>query len=275
MREHVQTLPSLGEADSPGTVARRLGDGGWRNGRLALGVLLVLTAVLGGAGVLRQADHTVAVLAAARDLPSGIPLTSGDLRPVRVRLPAPQLAGYARPGSGLLGSRLASNLPKDALIPLALIDRGPAAAHLVEYPIPVEAAAIPGSLRPGDRVAVVVAAGGQAGRGLVLLPAVEVIRLLRGGDGFAGDDRVLAVEVRMPKDRLAPVAEAVAEGRVSLARLSPGDLDAAGGTALPADRTGDPRSEGNAERGADTRCGDSAAGRSAGRDCGAGEEGSP
>src|SRR5574341_682318 len=102
MREHVQIRPSPGEADSPGAVARRLG----------------------GAGVLRQADHTVAVLAAARDLPSGIPLSSGDLRPVRVRLPAPQLAGYARPGNDILGSRLASSLPKDALIPLAFIHRG-------------------------------------------------------------------------------------------------------------------------------------------------------
>lgn len=271
MREHVQTLPSLGEADSPGTVAHRLGNGGWRNGRLALGVLLVLTAVLGGAGVLRQADHTVPVLAAARDLPSGVPITLGDLRPVRVRLPDPQLAGYARPGSDLIGRRLAGNLPKDALIPLALVDRGPAAAHLVEYPIPVDATAIPGSLRPGDRVAVVVADEGQAGRGLVLLPAVEVIRLLRGGDGFAGGDRVLAVEVRMPKDRLAPVAAAVAGGRVSLARLSPGDPDGARDTAPPADRTRRPGGGGDAEPGADDRCEDGAGEPMDGRGCAAGE----
>jgi hypothetical protein len=275
MREHVQIRPSPGEADSPGAVARRLGGGGWRNGRLALGVLLVLTAVLGGAGVLRQADHTVAVLAAARDLPSGIPLSSGDLRPVRVRLPAPQLAGYARPGNDILGSRLASSLPKDALIPLAFIHRGPAAANLVEYPIPVEATAIPGSLRPGDRVAVVVADGGQTGRGRVLLPAVEVIRLLRGGDGFPGDDRVLAVEVRMPKDRLAPVAEAVAGGRVSLARLSPGDLDGARDTTLPADRSPDRSSHGDAGLGEDAGCDGSAGGRSDGPGCGAGGEWAP
>jgi hypothetical protein len=189
-----------------------------------LGLLLVLTAVLGGAVVLRRADETVAVLSAARDLPSGVPLTPADLRPVRVRLPAPQLARYARPGSGVLGGSLASGLPKDALVPLALIAPVPDAASLVEYPIPIEPAGVPGGLRPGDRVAVVVAGGDQGGPSAVLLRAVEVIRLLRGGDGFGGDDRIVAVEVRMPKDRLASVADAIAGGHVSLARLLPGDL---------------------------------------------------
>lgn len=223
MRGEPQNPSSLGKGDSPGTVARRLAEGGWRTGRLALGLLLVLTAVLGGAAVLRQADETVAVLSAARDLPSGVPLTAADLRPVRVRLPGPQLARYARPGSGVLGGSLATGLPKDALVPLALLAPVPDAANLVEYPIPIEPPGIPGGLLPGDRVAVVVAGGAQGVPGAVLLRSVEVIRLLRGGDGFGGDDRVVAVEVRMPRDRLAPVADAVSDGHVSLARLLPGD----------------------------------------------------
>lgn len=241
MREQAQTLPRLGDPDRPATVARRLGRGNWRNGRLALGVLLVLAAVLGGAAILRQADRTIPVLAAARDLPSGVTLRVGDLRPVQVRLPAEQLARYARPGNEVLGGRLAGSLPEDALVPLALLAQGPPAANLVEYPIPVEVTAMPGGLRPGDRVAVVVAGGEPDGRGLVLLPSVEVLRLLRGGGGFDGADSVLAVEVRMPKDRLALVAGAIASGRVSLARLATGDLlgvDGGGPTAGPAGATG-------------------------------------
>jgi pilus assembly protein CpaB len=224
MREQVQTPSTLGTPESTARVARRLGDGGWRNGRLALGVLLVLTAVLGGAAVLRQADRTVTVLAAGRDLPSGVPLRNGDLHAVRVRLPAEQLARYARPADDLIGQRLTGGLPKDSLIPIALVAASPPAAGLVEYAIPVRPGGIPGELRPGDRVAVIVAREGASGRGVVLLPTVEVIRLHQGGDGFAAADTIVAVEVRMPKERLAAVAGAVATGQVSLARLAPGDI---------------------------------------------------
>jgi hypothetical protein len=45
------------------------------NGRTALGACLVLLAILGGATFLDRAQRLVPVYAAARDLPTGVPLS--------------------------------------------------------------------------------------------------------------------------------------------------------------------------------------------------------
>jgi Flp pilus assembly protein CpaB len=216
--------PAAGVAP-PSPPAGRLGRAGRFNGRIALGVLLVLVAVIGGAVLLRRADATEPVLVAARDLSSGVQLQEGDLRVVRVRMPEAQLAAYARPGPGVVGSRLVAGVRKDGLVPVAFLSEGEAATDLVDYPIRVEPADVP-DLRPGDRVAVVVSFddGARRGQGAVLLPSVEVVRVLRGNASLGAGDRIEAVEIRVPKDRLALVAGAVAGGRVSMARLSPGDL---------------------------------------------------
>jgi hypothetical protein len=204
-------------------------------------VLLVVVAVIGGAMLLRRADATEPVLVAARDLSSGVQLQEGDLRVVRVRMPRAQLSAYARPGPGIVGSRLVAGIRRDGLVPVALLSRDLQGANLVDYPIPVEPVDVP-DLRPGDRVTVLVSFddGARRGQGAVLLPSVEVVRILRGSAALGTDDRVEAVEVRVPKDRLALVAGAVSGGRISMARLSPGDLGTSGSTGA-----GDPGGEGS------------------------------
>ncbi len=66
--------------------ASRLSAPGWLDGRLVLGVLLVLVSVVVGARVLSSADRSTLVWAAATDLSAGAALTSADVEPVRVRL---------------------------------------------------------------------------------------------------------------------------------------------------------------------------------------------
>src|SRR5207245_1326956 len=63
------------------------------DGRLALGVLLVAGSVLGGLRLVAAADRTVAVVAAARDLPADHVIGPGDLTVTRVRATPSVLAG--------------------------------------------------------------------------------------------------------------------------------------------------------------------------------------
>lgn len=210
----------------PAPAAQRLGEPRWHRGRVTLGLALVVTAILGGTALLRSAGAGHTVLAAARDLPSGAPLAEADLAPVRVRLPAAQLATYARPRPEAIGAHLTTGVPAGALIPDAWLVRAGTPGDLIDYPVPVEQAGIP-ELRPGDRVSVVASyPDGTPGAGRpseVLLPSAEVVRLHRDTDGLGGGARVHAVQVRLRKDRLAAVAEAVASGHISMARLAPGD----------------------------------------------------
>jgi hypothetical protein len=134
--------PGSSGAPAPAQPAGRFGRTGWFNGRVALGILLVVLAVLGGALLLRRADSTVTVMAAARDLPSGSPLTAADLKPVQVRLPAAQLSVYVRPGPGIDGARLTAGVSRDALVPAAMLVQAGEQADLVEYPVPVEPATV-------------------------------------------------------------------------------------------------------------------------------------
>jgi Flp pilus assembly protein CpaB len=210
--------------------AHRFSQPRWLRGRVLLGALLVAAAVTGGAALLRSADATSTVLVAGRDLPSGVPLSDGDLQPVRVRLPDAQLAAYAQPDDELAGVRLATGLPEGALVPTAWLLREDAPTDLTDYPVPVEPSDVP-ELRPGDRVTVLASfppdTNDPTSRSEILLPSAEVVGLLDDGDGLGGGTRVRAVQLRVPSDRLASVAQAVAAGRISMARLTPGDVTGA------------------------------------------------
>jgi SAF domain len=154
---------------TPPTTADRLSQATWLNGRLALGILLVLGAVLGGALFLRAGQQLVGVYAAARDLPSGTVLTPADLRVVRVRLPDPELRHYLQPATGRprpgrvpdplqdrspvsSGRVLTTPVPKDALLPAAAVASSVADAGMVELAVTAEPGDLAQGLRPGDRV---------------------------------------------------------------------------------------------------------------------------
>lgn len=66
--------------------ANRLAAPGWLDGRLVLGVLLILVCVVVGARLLSSADRSQLVWATTGDLAVGSSLAESDLTPVRVRL---------------------------------------------------------------------------------------------------------------------------------------------------------------------------------------------
>ncbi len=209
----------------PAAPAERLSKATWFNGRLALGLLLVLAAVLGGAVFLQHGQQLVPVYAAARDLPSGILLTSTDLAVVRVRLPDPELRHYLQPTSGRTppGRVLTTPVPKDALVPLAAVAASIQDAGMVELPIKAEVGDIAQGLRPGDRVQVLAAYtdGARRGQAVVLLSTVEVTRVLHEAGALAGPDQQTGVQVRMPSERAPLVAAAIATARVFVVKAPP------------------------------------------------------
>ena len=212
--------------------AQRLSKASWCNGRTAFGTLLVLVAVLAGALFLERAQRLVPLYAAARDLPAGVPLARGDLEVVRARLPATSLRNYLRPGSSspYTGRLLASALRRHALVPADAVVMQ-TRADLVEFPVKADPADIAQGLAPGDVVEVLAAStdGVRRGRAVVLVDAAEVTRVLRDGGGIAAGDREDGVQVRVPADRVAAMAAAVATARIFVVKAPPATLPGAPG----------------------------------------------
>jgi len=143
------------EAGPPGP-ARRIQPPTWRDTRLLVGVLLVLTSVVAGAMVVDRADRTSPVYAAARTLTPGTAVTADDVRVVSLRfegagdhyLPA---TGALAPDMVVLRTVSVGELvPRGSLGPRDRVDLRP-----VSVPVAAEVAE---TLGPGVLVDVWVAA---------------------------------------------------------------------------------------------------------------------
>lgn len=198
-----------------------------------------------------EPPRTVAVLAAARDLSGGAPLTPGDLRevalppqvvPAGVLLPGdPRTGGQGRRGAVLAGPVRAGEPLTDArLLGPDLLARVRSTTQVVAAPVRV---ADPGSLalvRPGDRIDLLAAETGvdQAARpARVVATHVRVLALPgsngdgangsgsdggeplggvgAGGSVDAGGEGGLVV-VAVPAETAADLARAAVTSRISL-----------------------------------------------------------
>jgi SAF domain len=211
------------------------------NGRTALGAGLVLLALLAGALFLDRAQRLVPVYAAARDLPAGTPLRSGDLTVVRVRLPDSALRHYLRPGPDrvVAGRVLTAPVRRETLVPAELV-LASQQADLVELPVQADPGDMAQGLRAGDRVQVLAAYtdGARRGRAVVLLPTAEVVRVLEDPAGLTGTGQERGVQLRMPSDRAPLVAAAIATARIFVVKAPGPTPDQA---ALPPPGPSDPQ----------------------------------
>lgn len=132
--------------------ASRLATPGWLDGRLVLGVLLVLVSVVVGARVLSSADRSTLVWAASKDLTAGTLLADGDLEPVRVRLfeSAGQYVGAG--GQPPVGYVVRRGLGAGELLPQGALTEPAQDAELRLVTVPVEAGHYPPTLRDDQRV---------------------------------------------------------------------------------------------------------------------------
>jgi hypothetical protein len=223
--------------DEQGTVAspkgRRLARARWRDHRLLIGVLLVISCIVIGARVVAAADRSRAWVSVRSDLPAGHVLTATDLKLTSGRL-VPAAAGHYYEAAALdrlVGQQLDRPVAAGELLGRGAISLGPRAPSRV-VPLVVKAGRLP-QLRAGDRVDVYVlsraADGGAAGGKEVRVAAAA--EFLDQQELSAGSD--VSVQVRVPASAAAPLVAASQSERLDVVRVDPGGTGNLGDPGAP------------------------------------------
>ena len=213
--------------------ATRLTPPRWWDGRLVLGVLLVLGSVLVGARVLSSADRSQQVWVTTRDLAPGTVLVADDLRSSQVRLFGSSGLYAGAGGSKPVGYVVRRGLGSAELLPLAALGRPDQDLAYRDVTVPVAVGHLPPDLTHGDQIDLYVTPLARSARitpaagtadplaPRLVLRGVTVQRVLRaGGLGAGGQDQPVLLTVR-PGDVLAVVG-AMAQGQIDLVEVPRG-----------------------------------------------------
>jgi SAF domain len=228
MAGSVSTAQTAGTAsrpanDLPAVPARRLTSPSWLDGRLVVGVLLVLLSVVIGAKVVASADRYDQVWAAAHDIAPGTTLSKSDLVVVRVRFHDHGGGYYAASSGSLVGRTTTRPLSAGELISTdAAPARQPAPQRLVT--VPVDRLHMPrGDLR-GVQVDLYVTVKSSIGtrdvaRPQLVLAGVTVAETVTDSAlGTSGSGLVLSV----PVEFVDTVVQAVESGTLDVVKVPAG-----------------------------------------------------
>lgn len=223
-------------SEPPGSPqASRLATPSWLDGRLVLGVLLVLVSIVVGARLLSSADASQRVWVATHDLAPGSTLADGDLRQGQVRLFDNGGRYLGAIGAKPVGYVLQRGVGADELLPRDSLTRPDAVGRpLRDVSVPVAPGHLPDDLQSGQQVDVYVTPEGRAGSSisssptpsgsagtrLVLSRVSVTLRPRAGGLGATAATGVV-LSVSEP-DAFALVA-AVQAGGIDLVRVPRGD----------------------------------------------------
>jgi hypothetical protein len=182
----------------------------WVDPRFVLGLVLVIASIVGVSAVVAGSDQTIAVYAAKGPLAVGDSLDSADLVETRVRLGVADslyLTPARLPATALVVTR---TITAGELIPAAAV--GTQAGEAVTSIVLDLRGRLSGGLEAGSMVDVWSAAptdDGGFGPPAVLVGQAAIVRILEPS-GLIQSDGARAVEVLVPKDKVAVVLEAVA-----------------------------------------------------------------
>lgn len=203
----------------------------WLDARLALGALLVLLSVVGGARLLASADDRVAVFVAAHDLVPGQHVTAADLTVGRVQL-ADRGGRYLAAGAPPVGYVVTRYVGAQELVPADALAAGAVASAGRYVTVPVQPGHLPGELSRGDLVDVYLTPQAPAGDPVPaptrVLAAVPV-RSTDGGSRVFGGSAALAVVLEVPQERVADLVHAVESGTIDLVVVPAPAAGGAGG----------------------------------------------
>jgi hypothetical protein len=205
--------------------AARLGSPSWLDGRLVLGVLLVLVSVLIGAKVLAGADASQLVWVASHDLAPGTVLADADLHEGKVRLYG--TSGLYLAGGKPTGYVVQRPISADELVPAGALSRPGERLPRREVTVPVAAGHLPPDLSSSDQVDVYLTPGDKAVKrttakdgfaSRLVLTGVTVVRVTRtGGLGSSAQDQPVVVSV--DPEQVLVLVQAMADGAIDLVRV--------------------------------------------------------
>lgn len=177
-----------GRSEQASPPAVRVERSRWRDPRLVVGLALVAVSALLGARLLGAADESVGVWVAKRDLDSGRPLTTGDVRSRQVRFAGQRdadryLSSDQPPPSAAVLSRAVGAgeiVPRQALTPASR-------TAVTEVPLSVNTEAVPSTVGTGSVVDVWVTpeqadtGRPQTRRSVLVFDDVSVVSAPRAG----------------------------------------------------------------------------------------------
>ena len=181
--------------------------------RLPIGIVVILASIAAAVGLVAALDRTETAWAAPHDLVVGDVVRLADLHPRPVRLDLVEgayLVGSLDPDAEIVVLR---SVGVGELIPLSAVgDVASIETAVVVVPIdgPLASGLVPGS--SADLWAARPEQGGGTASGppVVLVPAAVVGRVVEDAGIVAG--AAIAVEVVVPRDRVAAVLDALAAG---------------------------------------------------------------
>lgn len=207
--------------------------------RLLVGIALVVVSVIGGIRLAAAADHTVAVVASARDLSANHTLVEDDLRVAHINASDVVLDGLIRTDdiSSLVGQVLLFPLGADALLSQSALVDSPTHGPEITVPVTPEHA-LGGRIQIGDRVDVLGSFDdpGSGARTLTVATDAVVVELVRGEGLFGQREGTLsALTLSVAPDEAIPLAFAIRNADLDLIRTTgttAGDRSSFGETEL-------------------------------------------
>lgn len=185
-----------------------------RTGMTAIGVVLIVGCATVAAGLVTRGDHTVAVLALARDVPAGQVVSAADLRVAHIGGSGVS-AMSASSLPTVIGETAVESLTAGTLVQSAMFARTPVPANgLQVVAVAVKASLVPAGVTPGRSVSLVLVASDASRGGSLIVPSARVVGVRTDP---TGGTTVLSVEV--PANAAPAVAQAVAAGSLAVTLL--------------------------------------------------------
>lgn len=203
----------------PSPAGSRLPRRRWRDPRLLMGALLVVTSVIAMALVIGASDNTIAVWSVSDDLPSGSPVTAEDVQAVRVQLPniSPYLVADSDIPQDMIAAR---DFAAGELLTLAGLTQAADPDGVRVVTLPVLRNQMPADLAVGDRVDVYVvergADGEPDGAPRLVIGSAAIADVDNDSGAFGGTSLETGVALSVPEDEVAAVVDAQARGTVTL-----------------------------------------------------------